>query len=169
MKKKKLSAAAKRVAIAKDVLSQLKSEIYYARSGSYWRFPLCYDTARLLDQDSLVEASGHGDYCQVCGIGAAVMSAIRCFNKHRVSSVNGCDPRAAINVLSDYFSKRQMALIEAAFEPRSDSFRVADELEFNRDKLCERTEEFHTKHYNDTERMVAIFKNIVRNKGTFKI
>lgn len=158
MKKKtftRLTAAQKRVAIAKDVLKQIAAKTTTIMSGQYWDVqtdPYNYVTKKTLS--SKVK-------CQCCAVGAAVLSGIRKFNQDEVPRHNGgsdcCIPIT-------YFSREQFAAIEAAFEP--EGFRqMAAYVSHSIFKAAVR---FNDGIKSKTERAQRIFKNIIKNNGEFK-
>lgn len=159
MKKKtftRLTAAQKRVAIAKDVLEQIKLRTTKIKSGHYWNVG-GDDFFGIVSKKTLCTETK----CTCCAAGAAVLSGIRLFNRDEVSPYNGA---TIYELPTTWFESKQLALIEAAFEPfggahmmrahAGDGYVVA--VRFNRgiDGL--------------TERARRIFKNIIKNNGEFK-
>lgn len=139
-----LTAAQKRVAIAKDVLLQIKAKKYLTGNG--YLYVVRGEHVTKLSKDNLSSIKA----CHVCAIGAAAVSCIRKFNKHSIDlRLSGSD--RLMPTLLDWFSREQIELIEGCFEGHSlvsgDYFR---------------------RYKTRKNRMVAIFKNIIANNGTFK-
>lgn len=143
---KTMTPAQKRVAIAKDVIAQLEAGKFVATKG---RFILPENN--LSDSDNgkplqpLIRKMG---VCEVCAAGASVLSAVRLFNAHCVDSWKGV--RYSRDVMRNWFSDNQATLIEGTFEGWDNSM-------------------FYLNHIPDgNDRLIAIMKNVVRNRGTFK-
>jgi hypothetical protein len=155
----KLSAAQKRVAIAKDVLKQIKAQKMLIESNAYWNveadnleFDTQVDKAILCKRDTK---------CTCCAAGAAVLSGIRLFNKVTIAAENG---GYSERVKSEYFSQAQMGLIEAAFEESSGAHLSGNRNSQKYKKACR----FNDGIDNDETRAIRIFKNIIKNNGEFK-
>jgi hypothetical protein len=197
---KKASLAEKRVLIAKDVLEQL-------RKGKFKPERSVFVDSYLFDEDNLdknkdkslqhalLEKNAN---CECCAQGALFLSCTLYNNKVQLSDFSYDDDGKYIssnigraiyhnfkitNGLNRIFTRRQLVLIEIAFE-RGAGF-------FNWDKssqlkipvtLVEKAIEFCNKYYirenhrvsdgfqadkNQKDAMVAIMKNIIKNNGTF--
>lgn len=146
----------KRVALAKDVLAQLRAKKLAPRTGTYCR----------VDDDGT---------CHVCALGALVVA---CCNPDEVES-----KEAAIACLVPLFSRQQVALIEAAFEQYSDP-PTAEGTSVSRKALATAAEMFSSSYRKEGEmldvfmtrylaackrRMRAIMRNIIDNDGTFVV
>lgn len=155
---KSLSKAEKRMFIAKDVIDSIKAKKLIATPGTYVVVNKNYST--LINQDVLCASD---TICNVCGIGALFVSKVKIDNNFN-SEIEGDEEIR--DVLSTYFSRPQLALIEAAFEGWE-----VDYLDDDSDKLKleEKCIKFHNKYKDDGDRMIAIMKNIISNKGLFKI
>lgn len=178
---RKLNAAQKRVAIAKDALSQIRRQKYDIASGTWLAIYPDMSIGDRLDapavQKLLLGKFKHkGERltatCSCCAIGAACASAVRLFNRDDLDGGAGIDDWSdAVKVLSRYFGKRQMSLIEACFEHRTAAkegnygttiFSAAD---------WDVIEAFHSPPGEELEfeyTAVKIFRNIIRHGGTFK-
>lgn len=154
---KRLTAAQKRVAIAKDVLAQIQLNTRI-ESGRYWRI----DNSEVGVIDKTFLTRPHVA-CSCCAAGAVVLSGIRLFNRVKVSYFN---PGQSDKVLNPWFSNEQMALIEFAFE-KPDRKPLAELLQ-DKWKEKEAAYEFNLGRLSMIERAERIFKNIIANKGTFK-
>lgn len=184
---KKMTKAEKRVAIAKDVLAQIKCENYVPRSGVYvdinptrkamdkglYIDSLSQRPADLMLEEGLVT-------CTVCAKGAMFMSHIRKDSDTcSVSDAKEGDSEDNIEErLTDIFDEKQLDMIEAAFE--SDGAFYADNHVGNFEKedwdgnityigKAGKAERFGEKYSDDQRRLVGIMKNIIKNEGTFKL
>lgn len=167
---KKLTPAQKRVAIAKDVLKQIKAKKFLIESGNFAIIrngimpdPDVFDKGYLLSKE--VEA------CDVCAIGAAIISGIRLFNKVTFNNPH-IDPIESWNLIREFFEPEQAVLIENAFEigcgAYNENWSEEEPLPEVDQSEIDKAMEFGQEFDNETERAVAIFTNIVQNKGVFK-
>lgn len=161
---KKMTAAQKRVAIARDVLKQIKARKFIIRTNHYllWgdRSPLTP-----FSKETLTKADVKP--CQCCAVGSAIASGLRLFNEDSVQFIDGCNAPLASKVISRWFPKKQAAAMEMAFEIRQDSCRL--KYFGQSESLMADAGKFGVKHMGDeTKRAIAIFRNIIRNEGTFK-
>jgi len=157
----RLNAAEKRVAIAQDVLAQLKIGRYVAESGTYVSLVDGDDTKVKANQQFLTKPPqfGASGQCNVCAKGALVCSIVRLdkkFNKtvlQLASDVN--------LVLRRFFGQENANVMEAAFENWN---------EFDDADGSDATQAFWQKHHDGDDRSVleAIMKNVIKNKGEFK-
>ncbi len=159
-KTQKMSKKEMRIAIAEDLLKQLrKRKTMAVTQGIYCDVvdldTLCLDN-NLNRGDS---AQPHIDKiqgsCTVCALGGMLLSHIRLFNKvdiGQLTHVGGYDIKG---YLLDYFSKTQLSLIEGVFERWHGGDKAA---------ACA----FARKYRGDKQRLIAIMKNIVKNEGIFK-
>jgi hypothetical protein len=166
---KKLSPAQKRVAIAKDVLKQIKRERYDIKLGSFGSLPeyeYHEDAEKIVANRKFFQKED--PRCDVCAVGAAICSGIRLFNKVSFTAM-GLDSDLSYQLIQNFFSDEQAVLIENAFELGDGAFtpneidEIADLPEIDTDAAIE----FGSNFENRTERAVAIFSNIIRNKGEF--
>ncbi len=165
----RLSAPQKRVAIAKDVIQQIKLEKYQIESGIWAAMaPVDLETCEI-DQNMLLQ--GIPIQCRCCALGAGMLSSMRLANIHSFSE--DADLEAdVIPQLGKYFSNKQMAMIEAVFENRYGDKYGEDHVlrEFHSDITDDEYDRLHTfgKRFTDeNNRALAIFTNIVKNKGEF--
>lgn len=164
----------KRMAIARDVLAQIEAKRYLAKTGSYVvsrglnervygdvHSVRTDEHGRAIPQMSLQEAllEDAAAQCNVCALGSAFCSMARLEGGLTLRQVCGIH-----ETLTPIFGQNQVALIEYAFEGcYSGSGLILTSAE---NEQCSR---FHDKYDDDSKRLEAIFTNIVRNKGTFKI
>ena len=169
----KLTPSEQRVTIAKDVLEQLRLGRYYAEQSTYFSMPA--PTAEPLkpgqDLQSLILQNDRT--CTVCALGACFASAVRLSNgvalsEETIGFDNFADEPgdtadfgndAVFNEkVASYFSNRQLALIESAFEKDDD---------FSRGYDVEDAIDFGQAYEDDTDRLQAIMENIVEHGGNF--
>lgn len=161
----KLSKAQQRVAIAQDAIKQIKAEKYRIETGRWADIEIGTpeDLEEVPDIDQNILLNGFAPIqrkitCTCCAVGAAFLSSIRLANKAVITdgAVESLEESAA--QLGNYFSKDQIELIEEAFEKGGGYCHTdtAKGVSFGRD------------YDDETERALAIFKNIVKNKGEFK-
>lgn len=175
MKKAKLSAkntkfwalgkARKRVAIAKDVLKWIEDKKFRPRSGDYLE-----GTFSSNKNDSL-DITLNNTFCTACALGACFIGMVDLGDKIKVGDVfegnlstyNTVNVTSMINHLKVIFTGLQMDLIEAAFEKSAGMSRKTDKDH----PLMHASIAFGKRFSSDTDTMVAIMKNIVKNKGSF--
>lgn len=175
----KLSKPEKRVAIAKDVLEQLKLKIYTADSGRYVAYLRFIDTENYPGKNEDIKTNFDKiQHCYVCAMGACLMSATKFANKLNFSDIGSTigDLRneKVKKLFSSIFDPKQLLMIEIAFEGdtmRENAYRIGYEI-FNVDNdndLRHSCHKFYRRYEeNDEERLIAIMKNIIKNKGEFK-
>jgi hypothetical protein len=176
---------AKRVAIAKDALNQIKLEKYKVLSGNGYVVNDKLDKEVIKLHESLVaegkdvakvELRTHLDKllgkvkkCEVCAKGALFLSAIRKFNNFSLKdSVNFsfgtefCEiDDAASDETRKIFGKANADLIERYFE-KSDPYKDLKDKDGDHVGF-----KWSHGYEDDQERLIAILKNIIANKGTF--
>ncbi len=157
-----MSHAKQRVAIAYDVLAQIKMKKYHAEPMTYVEVPGASD--KIDDSDGALDLQkvllSNSPDCNVCGLGAAFCSMARLGDE--VDLADG-DGYVIHKTLKPIFGMHQIGLIEYAFEGHD----AADMqlLSENEEKACGR---FFKKRPDDDKRLAAIFRNIIKNNGTFK-
>lgn len=106
--------------------------------------------------------------CQVCALGACLISQVKLFNKlplgELVNYGGGIDPTRDMvsGILSRFFSKDQLDLIEVAFEAISEYDGGVQKKECHLD-----AERFGMEYSNPKKRLKAIMGNIIVNDGEF--
>jgi hypothetical protein len=161
---KVMTKAQARVAIARDVIEQLRAGklaachlgfVHIEGNSLFHRLPTNAPTQL-------------GDYatkatCQVCGIGGMLIGYARMFDGVRTKDYFGSDNRREFihqKLGKAGFSKKQMELVESAFE--------TDVHHYKDIKAARRAQELGYQYADCDDRLTAIMKNIVKNKGTFK-
>jgi hypothetical protein len=153
MTKKKLSKREMRLAIAKDVLKQLKLRVYWAKS-TYFRS----SNSPLNNQERLSSMNGAQVQkavkdlasCEVCAIGAAIVSGVRLYDGvkgHRFDPGEGALSWAG----QRFFTEHQLDMMEGFFEACTGF--SSDELERKVENMPHR------------QRMEIVFGSIAKNDG----
>lgn len=162
MAKKKfeeLSIEEQRVEIAKDVLKQVNVGRYLPSRGVYVR-ALVRKEVRV-DDTQVCDLLGRKK-CEVCGLGALMLSTIDKANhlrvkdlyRHGSSSIDLFNtlglPRNVDTYLDKFFSVDQRKLIERGFE----NWSCGDNY-------------YHENEFDPVVRMTLVMENIIANNGTF--
>ncbi len=169
----RLKPADKRVEIARDVLAQLREGKIIAETG------LWVETLSVGDLTEQVCDVVSGTNCQVCGVGALFVAAVKKADKLKVNqllevkeSIDRLEPEYGdseddivhgsvvgadcYRYLKQWFSKPQLNAVEAAFEAGQGA-------------VTENAARYFAPDVDDSsERMRLIMENIIVNKGTFK-
>ena len=177
---KSLTKAEKRVFIAKDVIKQIgKKKIIAKNTNGYYsttEFQEAFDKLAgkeiLTTKVELQTVFKNTKQCTVCAQGALLLSDILQRNRCKISyeDFDKIDEREFIKSrLRSYWSQLQLELIETAFEESIMRYMIPG-LNI---KLYDEAAYFGIKtntsgNYNADKRLVAIMKNIIKNKGTFK-
>lgn len=162
------------VKVAKDVLEQLRLERYQAEHTyvalRYDGHALHnYDGALIREVKTKVRKSFKDFFkedekitCNVCALGSAFMSLVNIENKCTVRKiVNG---QIDFDRLKEVFGARNMTLMECAFESTTD-YDHGDAEDFEKYAATL----FGWKYNDDRMRLEAIMRNIIKNKGDFKL
>jgi hypothetical protein len=172
-----LTAAEKRIAIARDAIAQLKADRYVATYGSYFSLYATETEGSLSGKplDQVMERSVKP--CYVCGIGACFASAVRLTDQVKIGSEHGSIvsfdrlDSAFSKKLRQFFSIFQLELIETAYERSSSSCGIRSRFEISGKKVPEKkiqaAVKFGLRYYDRNKRLLSILRNIVRNHGTF--
>ncbi len=140
---KKMTSAQKRVVLAQDVIQQIKANKLIPHTGDYLWVLGATDADYSKEADEVFKKRK----CEVCALGAAfVAGVIRCDDL----KLDYHNRDEMIDYLKKYFdfSDDQLTKIEDYFEG------------FNYRKT------FVDKYYDEDLRLIAIMKNIIKNKGT---
>lgn len=163
---KSLSRAEQRVLIAKDVLVQIRAKKYRPNAGSYVNF------GKYFPGDESIQKHIDEVTCNCCALGACLLSTTKYKNKLDFSDTYRLDAtNDSWGLLKDIFSPRQLTMIEYAFEVSSVGTRVGENYYGTHidSELEDKCIAFGKVNYDsDKKRLIAIMKNIIKNKGTFK-
>lgn len=170
---RKATAAKKRVLIAKDVLEQLEAGKIRATSGYFLRIQSFSDHVSNYDavkKESLQATYLRGDIeqCDACADGALMLSCTLFNNKYTTDAgfymldvwINS--KKSMKNKLNVIFSRSQLRLIENAFERGVGAFQ-----KFRETPKAKKAIQFGRSFSTSGNRLKAIMKNIVKNRGTF--
>lgn len=170
-----------RVAIAKDVLAQLKAKKIVPSYSTWIEDPkhggidtLIEDAARA-DAESIdvCEFVSKLNKCEVCALGSLFVSQVRLddktcevfrkMNPSKTPTEAGYDVFEELNKspLKMYFSKDQLTLIESTFEGGEGMHSPATE----KDRALAYA--YSQMYVKAADRLTAIMKNIISNNGTF--
>ena len=182
----KLALPQQRVAIARDVIAQIDAHKYFG-SSQYLiiRDKKLRRKVEDADTSQLCSVLGEIETCEVCARGALFLSTIRLKNHFQINELRIDDGNVSIRYdtlehsLERAFTKYQQAMIEYAYEGWDVAHVFADAfhegvtggnplLEDIFDQLKHSLESFSMRYKNDDNRLKAIMRNIIRNKGEFK-
>lgn len=121
---KQKARAKARIAIAKDVIAQIKAKRYLARTGCYIQG---LNTAAILMEGKSVDMRSHLTKtltpkapCAVCALGSAFMSCVRIYDKfqlnHKTTDGSGVNYNAMHRKLREFFTRSELLAIENSFE-----------------------------------------------------
>jgi hypothetical protein len=141
--------AKQRVAIAKDALAWIEAGALEPTTGLFISPSRadCYSSKGQLRDTVLGK-------CHVCALGSLLLAKAVRFDNVLCNQMNYLNTRMGVGPIADHFDRNQLLLIESAFEGYSD--------EDNDVQI------FYSKYPDPKDRLVAILKNLIKNKGTFK-
>lgn len=167
-----LPKAKKRVLVAKDILKQIDASEYKPNTGGYIIVNNSPTNLDAVAKGNMNQLKG----CEVCELGACLISISNFANtltlRDIISPSTFSSTKAygnairARKLLLSVFSKRQLALLEACFEGCRAPYAEANFKIFV-GKEIKIGEKYANQFYSPTSRMIAISKNIIRNKGKF--
>lgn len=176
-----LSPAKKRVAIAKDVIEQVKAERYLAKNRTYIDF--------LMKFDGQIQSKFDKVKCQCCALGAMFLSDVKYTNNCTIEDLDRINfSREEENRLQNYFDIEQLILIEAAFEcwgfetitefdGCEEDYRIIEGFGYDvmlsdlslTSEDIDKAAQFGYQYDDNSERLIAIMRNIIKNRGKFKL
>lgn len=195
----------KRILIAKDVLNLLKQKRIIAIRTRFVRNYSLHEKQRDVKYKNQPDEPLQPlllnpaiPPCECCALGSMMLSCTMFNNKENLSDYTldfetlsdtvWESKRAASghkkpkNGFADFFSEKQLALIEFVFEIRFSSFNgeyensgvIANSLRLRNDygitiDVHKKAITFAKKYSDQEERLKAIMRNIIRNKGIFKL
>jgi hypothetical protein len=179
----KLPINEKRIAIAKDAISQLKKEKFLAVESCYISFEgddameAAYEKAitKAEDETEFRDVLKKVPQCEVCARGALFVSSVRLFNNFNVGAMKKCEAEEGNNspgydsikkIEKRFFSVNQIGLIELAFEGDEYVSKEASDAN-NYDNESSHAFRFFGFYQDATDRMIAIMQNIIDNGGKF--
>jgi hypothetical protein len=162
----KMTAAEKRVQIAKDVIAQLDAGKLRAKRMRWVAEPI------IGAPDEEVRDALGDSTCHACALGAAFVCAVRRADKLTIRDAFGWDPlvdgegnahlsvggQLVFDYLKRFFSVDQLSMIETAFEGGKGEAEHSDEAA-----------RWASGIRSAETRMRLVMKNIIANKGAFKL
>lgn len=167
-----LPKAEQRVLIAKDVIAQINIGKYKANTGNYIQDLKVSNS--ILNKDARKHINEIKS-CEVCALGGCLISAVKFKNTLTVNQLK--DLHDVLNdrispqgkLITSVFTKKQLQMIETAFEKGFSLWADAiNDDNYLTGDVYDKCTEFGYKYDKDKDRLLAIMKNIVTNKGTFK-
>lgn len=162
----------KRVMLARDVLRSLDQERIKAQTGHYVNgFESDSDSSRAEFNEKLSSTGEadeipltipmYGEDCTVCAKGALFVAKVDRLNGVTVGDFVSYADLDPSRFLLDYFSRRQLDLIEAAFE--------RDRMSLDPyDSDAKAAIAFGSGYVSHAQRMRAIMENVIENNGEFR-
>ncbi len=161
----KLSPEKQRMTIAQDVLDRIELQQIKPDSGT------TVTRHDFYNQDPLKQQLSNPEFrCDACAKGSLFLSFIGIVNNYESLEIQSDLRHKSMNLLSNIFSLYQLALIETAFEGAPMNWNYDANLS---DKDIDKAMQFRRlqKETNsdtkDKLNLIAICKNIIKNKGTF--
>lgn len=164
-----------RIAISKDVLKQLSIKTIKAKIGDYFEV---YDIKEPITKvpekmdDLLRIFKRTKNPCSVCAIGACFVGLVNMGNKIPVKGFLSTDKLEGWEIgntdimreaLRKVFPSVQISLLEMAFE----KYYTLSDNEKPDEESMKMAILFGEKYTTDKKRLIAIMKNIIKNKGEF--
>lgn len=164
----KMSLEEKRVEVAKDLIERIKIGQLFPETGRFTKFIKKYENnvKTLLNSDSET-------VCEVCAKGGLLMSYIGRVNqvdRESLGIFSNDSDSFEHRKLAEIFSYEQLSLIEFAFE--GEKFLYLNEsgeiIHIDLENSI-KAQNFYEKYDDPSKRLLLIARNIIRNKGTFKL
>jgi len=170
-----LAPPAKRVALAKDVILQIKAKRFTVKHGVWLELDNDYfsDYGREYRNISIKEEFNKNKEitCNGCAVGSLMLSATLFNNKTTAKDLYDEDFFNNIrrgekmpNGLNTIFSREQLIKIELAFEGGTGGFTA----EYTSSDDYAKCINFYNRYAIAENRLIAIMNNIIKNKGEFK-
>ena len=122
---KGLTKSQKRVQIALDVLTQLRTKRIVAQAGMYFEGTLSKDELQVSENTDMQEVLRNTETCTACAVGSLFVCAVERFDKFKATDVfdyDEVDKEFEIDIdqfdsyLEKFFTPKQLGMMEAAFE-----------------------------------------------------
>jgi len=167
---RKLTRAQQRIAIAKDVIAQVKVGRFVPTS-TYFEFNRSVDneyddSVQNLDMSNCIAQAS----CQVCGIGSLFAGAVINADKLKLKDFNfGAERDNQVAYLKRWFTSKQLDLIETVFERWYEDTQGEHHSQqvAMPDIVLKHSPIFRTS--SKKKRLLMIMENIISNKGTFDL
>lgn len=161
------------VAIAYDVIQSVLAGVYFPTQSRYIGDQVLRNAALeegVNDVQTLL-VRGAVQRCNVCQIGSAFLSLVRFENNLEVSTVddfinNSVDHRGGTGRarLAELFGDKQLALLETAYM----KIEYGSQRKYLAELQVTKAKSFGLGYAQDDDRMLAIWMNVIKNKGKFK-
>ncbi len=168
----------RRVLVAKDVIKQINDNKIIADTGNWvTNLPTNWIGSPSYNKDESLQCRMLGDpefSCTACALGSIMVSLVGFKNQVKTTGAGSVLSwqhlrRKSSDVIGiqKLFSKKQLSMIEIAFERGSGYFQKdkrkapISAAEYNRCRA------FGDETYGPHDRLIAIMKNIIKNKGEF--
>lgn len=180
-KKKKLTDNQFRVVVAKDVIAQIKAKKYLARPGTFISPTYLSPTLGETSNEHFARRICTSKYCGVCAVGAVVASIVHLksdgivnpvFENGIQSKVNPAHQGFIGNIVDTMATMRRVwgindaDLMELAFENGDGVVKVKNADLNDYDVMAALL--FGRQYDNANDRLIAIMRNIIANKGRFR-
>ena len=168
-KRKRKTAAEKRIEILKDAMLQIEAGRYKPAHGVYCslNYESNFKISEIANSQTnpyAVELNKYLDVvitprkpCHVCAKGALAVSAIAKFNDYSLGRAKSQGITDASDRARKYLGVRNADNMEIIFESWRDKG-ISDKI----------IDKWYKRYPNSTKRILAIFRNAIRNKGIFK-
>ncbi len=167
-----LTDSEKQIAVAKDVLYRINIKQLLPKKSLFCGF----NNGVIIDGEQLSTVLKRPNLqCTVCAKGGLFLSYIGIVNDYKLKDSrihNGeANTSKEMDLLSDVFSKKQLTLIETSFEGRL--YPWNESLTEKEENKClafygKYKDTAHEGKLDNTVVLIAICKNIIKNKGEFK-
>lgn len=167
-----LTKEEKRVAIAKDVIKWIAEDKLIPKKGTYVGLPS--SLSKDIHEDTPLDKVFEKEQCKACALGACFIAMVDLGNNIKIGEYFErdffCNSYADEKIKEDdmksrlkrIFTPTQVNLIECAFEWENiDDWGVISRIQ-------RKAITFGKKYNMSKDRLIAIMKNIIKNKGTFK-
>lgn len=166
-----LTIMGKRARIAADVLAQIEAKKILVRSGTFLGLFSEYyglEGPASSETRSAVEFRKNNK-CYTCALGSMFCSLVESGLEKDVSAISAVSENTVYDALGKYFSNTELADIETSFE--GDVWERRAEATVVTGEYWEKKQMagwLKAKYPDDTNRLVAIMSNIVKNRGRIK-
>lgn len=163
---KKMTLAQKRVAIAKDVIADLRAKRYIAEHGTYLdlgKFEYDENGKRMLPEDGR-DVLLSLPKCSVCAIGAVFCAVVKRKDKIEQSDLIWASDHDMIEFVK-IFSEEQLRLMEVAFEGATPRDGVSGDDYWNA-RAFYQANDVDKDAYGE-KLLIRIMENVISNNGKF--
>lgn len=170
---RKLSKEKQRIAICQDALQQIQKGIFIPTERTYVQDGVFSDLIGETETQQCLLTSN--TRCQACALGSLFLSGVRFKNSVSGNELEEYDNYGIKNYFNGLFDSSNLSLVECAFEKDEAFASGAYQRVYNYDtskyvihEITIKAIDFGKKYKKPKERLVAILKNMIKNKGVFK-